>query len=98
MLVIAIVLVVVGLVGVVGPAVPGTILIFSGLLLAAWSDGFVRVGVPTRVLLGVLSVAAYCVDIAMMTLGMKRLGTTKLAMAGAALGALAGLFFGLPGL
>jgi len=97
-LVIAILLVVIGLVGVVVPAVPGTILIFSGLLLAAWSDGFVRVGVPTMVLLGVLTVVTYFVDIAMMALGMKRFGTTKRAMAGAALGALAGLFFGLPGL
>jgi uncharacterized protein YqgC (DUF456 family) len=97
-LVIAIVLVVIGLVGVVVPAVPGTILIFSGLLLAAWSDGFVRVGVPTMVLLGVLTIVIYFVDIAMMTMGMKRFGTTKRATAGAALGALAGLFFGLPGM
>jgi uncharacterized protein YqgC (DUF456 family) len=98
MLVIAILLVVGGLVGVVVPAVPGTILIFAGLLLAAWSDGFVRVGVPTMVLLGVLTVATYFVDVAMMAVGMKRLGTTKRAMAGAAVGTLAGLFFGLPGL
>ena len=97
MLVLAIVLVVVGLVGVVVPAVPGPILIFAGLLLAAWSDGFARVGVPTMVLLGLLTVATYFVDIAMMTLGMKRLGTTKRAMVGAALGTLAGLLFGLPG-
>ena len=98
MLVIAIVLVVVGLVGVVVPAVPGIILIFCGLLLAAWSDGFMRVGVPTMVLLGVFTVATYFVDVAMMALGMKRLGTTKRAMAGAAIGTMAGLFFGLPGL
>lgn len=97
-LALAILLVVAGLIGVVVPAVPGTILIFSGLLLAAWSDGFVRVGVPTLVLLGVLTVVTYFVDVAMMALGMKRLGTTKRAMAGAALGALAGLLFGLPGL
>ena len=98
MFVLATVLVVIGLVGVVIPAVPGTILIFAGLLLAAWSDGFVRVGVPTMVLLGVLTVATYFVDVAMMALGMKRFGTTKRAMGGAALGTLAGLFFGLPGL
>jgi uncharacterized protein len=98
MWVLATLLVVVGLVGVVMPAVPGTILIFAGLLLAAWSDGFARVGVPTMVLLGILTVATYCVDMAMMALGMKRLGTTRRAMAGAALGTFAGLFFGLPGL
>lgn len=98
MLLLAIVLVAIGLAGVVMPAVPGPILIFAGLLLAAWSDGFVRVGVPTLVLLGILTVATYVVDIVMMTLGMKRLGTTKRAMLGAAVGTLAGLFLGLPGL
>jgi uncharacterized protein len=96
--VLAILLVVVGLVGLVVPAVPGAILIFAGLLLAAWSDGFVRVGVPTMVLLGLLTVATYVVEVAMMALGMKHLGTTRRAMAGAALGTLAGLLFGLPGL
>ena len=94
----AVVLVVVGLVGVVLPALPGTILIFAGLLLAAWADGFVRVGVFTIVVLGLLTVATYFVDVAMMALGMNRLGTTRRAMAGAAIGTLAGLFFGLPGL
>ena len=92
------VLVVVGLVGVVLPAVPGTALIFAGLLLAAWADGFARVGVGTLVVLGLVTVATYFVDIAAMALGMKRLGTTRRAMAGAAIGTLAGLFFGLPGL
>jgi uncharacterized protein YqgC (DUF456 family) len=94
----AVLLVVVGLAGVVLPGLPGTVLIFAGLLLAAWSDGFVRVGVPTIVALGVLTVATYFVDVATMALGMKHLGTSRRAMAGAALGTIAGLFFGLPGL
>ena len=96
--VLAIVLVVVGLAGVVLPGLPGTMLIFAGLLLAAWSDGFVRVGVWMMVVLGILTVATYFVDVVTMALGMKRLGTTKRAMAGAAIGTIAGLFFGLPGL
>lgn len=91
-------LVVVGLAGVVLPALPGTVLIFAGLLLAAWADGFVRVGTGTIGALGILTVATYFVDVAAMALGMKRLGTTKRAMAGAAIGTIAGLFFGLPGL
>ncbi len=94
----AVVLVVVGLAGVVLPALPGTVLIFAGLLLAAWADGFVRVGAGTIVALGILTVASYFVDVAAMALGMKRLGTTRRAMAGAAIGTIAGLFFGLPGL
>jgi uncharacterized protein YqgC (DUF456 family) len=97
-LVLAVLLVVVGLVGVVIPALPGTVLIFAGLLLAAWSDGFSRVGVFTIVVLGFVTVATYFVDVAMMALGMQRLGATRRAAAGAAIGTLAGLFFGLPGL
>jgi|SRR6185503_14923610 len=96
--VLAIALIVIGLAGVVLPGLPGTILIFAGLLIAAWHDNFERVGVFTIVALGVLTVATYFVDVAIMALGMKRLGTTRRAMAGAAIGTLAGLFFGLPGL
>jgi uncharacterized protein len=94
----AVMLVVVGLAGVVLPGLPGTVLIFAGLLLAAWADGFVRVGVGIMIVLGVLTVATYFVDVVAMALGMKRLGASRRAMAGAALGTLAGLFFGLPGL
>jgi uncharacterized protein YqgC (DUF456 family) len=94
----AVILVIVGLAGVVLPALPGTVLIFAGLLLAAWADGFERVGVGTIILLGALTIASYFVDVATMALGMKRLGTTRRAMAGAAIGTIVGLFFGLPGL
>lgn len=96
--VLSVVLVTVGLAGIVLPALPGTVLIFAGLLLAAWADGFARVGAATLVALGVMTVASYFVDVATMALGMKHLGTTKRAMAGAAIGTLVGLFFGLPGI
>jgi hypothetical protein len=94
----AVVLAVVGFAGVVLPGLPGTALIFAGLLLAAWADGFVRVGTGTLTVLGILTVATYVVEAATVALGMKRLGTTRRAMAGAAIGTIAGLFFGLPGL
>jgi uncharacterized protein YqgC (DUF456 family) len=48
--------------------------------------------------LGVVAAASYFVDAAMMALGMKRFGTSRRAMAGAAVGLVVGLFFGLPGL
>jgi uncharacterized protein YqgC (DUF456 family) len=94
----AIVLVVVGLAGIVLPAIPGTVLIFAGLWLAAWNDHFMRVGAGTIVALGIVAAATYVVDISMMAFGMKRLGTSRRAMAGAAIGMTVGLFFGLPGL
>jgi uncharacterized protein YqgC (DUF456 family) len=94
----AVILVVVGLVGVVLPALPGTVLIFAGLLLAAWADGFTRVGVVTLVVIGVIGVASYGVDFVASALGAKHLGASKRAMVGAAFGTLLGVFFGLPGL
>lgn len=96
--VIAALLVLAGIVGIVLPALPGTVLIFAGLWLAAWADGFNHVGAVTIVLLAVLAAATYLVDVVAMALGMQRFGASRRAMAGAALGALVGLFLGLPGL
>jgi len=91
-------LVIAGLVGVVLPALPGTVLIFAGLLLAAWADHFTRVGGVTLAIIGVIGVASYGVDFVAAALGTKRLGASPQAMTGAALGTIAGLFFGLPGI
>jgi uncharacterized protein YqgC (DUF456 family) len=90
-------LVLIGLAGIIVPALPGTILIFAGLLLAAWADGFVRVSGWTLAVIGIIGAASYGVDFAAAALGAKHLGASKRAMAGAALGTLLGLFFGLPG-
>jgi uncharacterized protein YqgC (DUF456 family) len=96
--VLGIALVAVGLVGVIMPALPGTILIVVGLSLAAWADGFTRVGVWTLVLIGVIGAASYAVDFVAAALGAKRMGASPRAVVGAGLGTLLGLFFGLPGL
>jgi len=92
------VLVVIGLAGVVLPALPGTILIFGGLLLAAWADHFTRVGGLTLAVIGVIGAASYGVDFVAAALGAGRLGASPRAMIGAGLGTIAGLFFGLPGI
>ena len=94
----AVLLIVVGFVGIVIPALPGTILIYVGLLLAAWADGFARVGTVTLVVLGVLAAFSYAIDFIAAALGAQRLGASPRAVAGAGLGTLAGLFFGIPGL
>jgi uncharacterized protein YqgC (DUF456 family) len=96
--VIAVVLVAVGLAGILLPALPGTILIFAGLLLAAWADGFTRVGGWMLAVIGLLAAASYAVDFVAGALGVKRMGASPRAMVGAALGTLLGLVFGLPGL
>lgn len=94
----SVLMVVVGVAGTLMPAVPGTPLVFAGLLLAAWIDGFQRVGAPTLVVLALMTAAAFLVDFVSASLGAKRAGASREAVIGAALGTLVGIFFGLPGL
>jgi uncharacterized protein YqgC (DUF456 family) len=96
--VLAIALVAVGLAGILLPALPGTVLIFAGLLLAAWADGFTRVGVGTLLLIAMLGALSYSIDFVAAALGTRHAGASRRAMIGAALGTLLGLPFGLPGL
>ncbi len=96
--VLAVVLVIVGLVGTVLPALPGAMLIVAGLVVAAWADGFARVGVWTLVVIGAIGAASYLVDFAAAALGAKKFGASPRAMVGAGLGTLAGLFLGPVGI
>jgi hypothetical protein len=97
-LVLAVVLVCVGVAGSVLPALPGVPLVFAGLLLAAWAGDFQKVTWLPLVVLGLLTVISFVIDFAATALGAKRVGATRLAIVGAALGTLGGLFLGLPGL
>jgi uncharacterized protein YqgC (DUF456 family) len=94
----AVALVIVGLAGVVLPGLPGHVLIFAGLALAAWADGFARVGMPTLAVIGALALASYVIDVVATVLGVRHLGASSRAMTGAALGTLLGLFMGLSGI
>ena len=96
--ILAAVLVLVGLAGTLLPALPGVPFVFGGLLVVAWIGDFQRIGVPTLVLLGVLTTIALGVDFAASLLGAKRVGASRLALFGAAIGGIAGLFFGLVGI
>jgi len=91
-------LIVVGFAGLILPAVPGISLVFAGLVLLAWAENFAFVGWITLAALGVLALLSYGVDLLATALGAKRFGASPRAVAGAALGVVAGLFFGLPGI
>jgi uncharacterized protein YqgC (DUF456 family) len=94
--VLGVVLVAIGVVGIVVPALPGHVLIFAGLLLAAWAEGFTRVGVATLVVIGIIAAASYLIDLVAAALGARRFGgASRRAMVGAALGTLVGLPLGL---
>lgn len=91
-------LIVLGFAGLILPAVPGIPLVFAGLVLLAWAENFAYVGWITLTLLGALALLSYGIDFLAAALGAKKFGASPRAITGAALGALAGLFFGLPGI
>lgn len=97
LLILAALLVAVGIAGTVLPALPGSLLVLAGLVLAAWAEGFQYVGWTTIAVLAVLTALTYAADLATTALGAKRAGASGRAILGASLGVLAGLFFGLPG-
>ena len=96
--ILAAVLVLIGLAGTLLPILPGVPLIFMGLLVAAWADNFQHVGAVTLTILGVLTALAIAADFLASALGAKKLGASPKAVVGATLGAIVGMFFGLPGL
>jgi len=94
----AVALIVAGVAGTFLPVLPGAALVFGGMLLGAWIDGFQRVGWVTLAILGVLTLLVFVIDIVSGLLGAKRVGASKLAIAGAAIGTVVGMFFGLVGI
>ena len=94
---IGVLLVIAGIAGIVFPALPGHVLIFAGLFLAAWADGFTRVSGWTLALIGVIGALSYTVDFVAAALGAKRVGASGRAVVGAGLGTLFGIPFGLLG-
>lgn len=91
-------LVVVGLLGVVLPALPGLPLMFAGMWLAAWAGGYQLVGVGTVIMLALLTLLSVGVDVIAALLGAKRVGASRLALLGAAIGTVVGLFMGFVGI
>ncbi|MGE5522102.1 MAG: DUF456 domain-containing protein [Rhodospirillaceae bacterium] len=94
----AVVLVLIGIAGTVLPVLPGTVLVFAGLALGAWAQDFSKVGGSTIAVLGVLTVLSFVVDFAASALGARRVGASRAAVAGAAIGTIAGIPFGIVGL
>jgi len=91
-------LIVVGVLGTFLPALPGTPLVFGGMLLAAWVGDFQIIGGWTLLTLGVLAAVALAIDFAASAMGAKKVGASSKAVWGAALGTLFGLLLGIPGL
>jgi uncharacterized protein YqgC (DUF456 family) len=90
-------LIVLGLVGTVLPLLPGTLLVWGGVVLGAWIDDFTRVGTTTVVVVTVLALLAWGLDYVAGLMGAQKAGASKQALLGAAVGTVVGLFMGLVG-
>ena len=95
--VLCVALIAVGLVGTVLPLLPGTVLVWGGIVLGAWIDDFTQVSVTTVVVISVLAVLAWVLDYVAGLLGAQKVGASRLALLGAAIGTVVGLFMGLVG-
>jgi uncharacterized protein len=93
-----VIMVAVGLIGTILPAIPGVPLIYGGLFLAAYIGDFQKIGWITLTILGVMALLALAIDFLASLLGAKRAGASKLALVGAAIGSILGIFSGLWGL
>jgi len=96
--IIAVLMIIVGIAGTVLPALPGVVLVFAGIVLAAWIDGFSLISGWTIGLLAVLTVIGFSIDYLAQLLSARRAGATPLGIAGATVGTIAGIFTGLAGL
>lgn len=94
----AAVLIVAGLAGTILPALPGIPMIFGGIWLVAAVDHYRHLGLWWLIVIGILGTVGVVVDFVASSLGAKRVGASRLALWGAGLGTLIGMFFGLPGL
>ena len=95
--ILCIALILAGLAGAVLPALPGTAFVLAGIVLGAWIDDFTKVGVATLALIAAVGALASVLDYVAGMLGARRVGASRLALVGAALGTLAGVFLGFVG-
>ena len=96
--VLACLLVAAGLAGTVIPALPGVPLVLAGLILGAWIGHFEAVGWTTLGIFVVLTVLAQALDFLASAFGAQYAGAGARAFWGATIGAIVGIFFGLPGM
>lgn len=79
-----------GLIGAVLPVLPGSLLIWLGVLVWAWADGFTRVGWPTLVALGGIVILTWVNDRLLSVLATRKAGASWKTIAAALVGGLIG--------
>src|ERR1700727_2141297 len=96
--VLAALLIIGGMAGAVLPTLPGIPMIFGGIWLVAAVDHYRHLGMWWLLTIGALGSVGVIVDFIASALGAPRVGASRLALWGASLGTLIGMFFGVPGL
>jgi len=94
----ALICIAIGVMGTVFPALPGTPLIFLGALIISWWYDYTVISGWGLLLLAVAAIAGFVVDFLASSMGAKRVGASPLALIGATLGSIVGIFFALPGI
>jgi len=87
-----------GLLGVVLPALPGVPLVFLAVVLGAWINGFEHTGWFTLGIFAALTLFAQLLDFIASAWGTQYADASAHAFWGATIGAIVGIFFGIPGL
>ncbi len=87
-----------GLAGAILPALPGIPLIFGGIWIAAATDGYRHLGMWWLLGIALVGALGMITDLIAGALGAKRVGASQLAVWGALVGTVVGMFFGIPGL
>ena len=96
--VLAALLIIGGMAGAVLPTLPGIPMIFGGIWLVAAVDHYRHLGMWWLLTIGALASVGVIVDFIASAVGARRVGASRLALWGASLGTLIGMFFGVPGL
>lgn len=98
LLILGVACVVLGIVLLPMPAIPALGIIFIGVFMTAWADGFARIGWFSLAVMLALTVFGSIADNVATLLGARRAGASWWGVAGAGVGMLVGMVFGLPGL
>lgn len=90
LLLLAYLLMLLGLIGSLLPVVPGPPLIWLGILIWAWADGFQRIGAPTLFVLAVLMIVGWGADLLLTTWTSRRAGVSWRSLGAAIAGGFVG--------
>lgn len=89
---------IIGFVGTALPVLPGTLIVFAGVVIHRLWLGEASVSWTFTAIAGALAAFSLVVDLVASWWGAKRFGAGMKGALGALLGGIVGLFFGLPGL